>query len=240
MHGKLSFDVLFSYDNLNFTLTAAGFYSVENPLRADGYYVLKLSKSDLGNPVFHFQEFENGFVSVLMEKENSKGKGLIDVSVNDIVFRRDGGVIMIGEINKSYQRGGTPSNYYSRLGPRPITDYFFDDVFVISVHPDGSEHWKIILHKKQYSQGDDAMFSSYFLAKTPSNIRLFYNEEITKDNQVSEFVIQGNGNYERNAIMSTERLDIGLRFRDAVQSSSSEIFIPSERQNQLKLVKIKY
>ncbi len=240
MKGHLIYDINMTFDNLNNALSGGGFYTRDNPLRAEGYFVMRVPMLDTDNSFLDFREFEDEFINILQEKEKVKNKGISDVEVQQVVLRRDGGIILIGELNRSYQRGGTTSNYYSRMGVRPIVDYFYDDVFVIASHPSGEEHWKIILHKKQYSQGDDALFSSFFLAKTPSNIRLIFNEEISTDNQVSEFVIQGNGHYDRHAIMSTERLDLALRFKDAVQMAPNEIIVPSERRNQLKLVRITY
>ena len=45
------------------------------------------------------------------------------------------------------------------------------------MHPDGSNHWEKVLHKKQYSQDDDAAYSSYFLLKTPTALRVIFNDE---------------------------------------------------------------
>ncbi len=237
---NLTYDVLFSYDNLNRELKAAGFYSTDNPAKAEGFYYLSIPQGSLNNQTLKFYPFEDDFVSILLEKDKGKNKGIPEVSVQEIVHRRDGGIILIGELNKEFQRGMASSNYYNRNGFRPITDYYYDDIFLISIHPGGEMHWKNILHKKQYSQDDDAAFSSYFLAKTPMALRVIFNDEIKQDNTVSEYVIRGNGEYDRRAVMNTERKDLNLRFRDAVQVSASEIVVPSERRNRLKLVRISY
>ncbi|MCB0626438.1 MAG: hypothetical protein KDC43_21590, partial [Saprospiraceae bacterium] len=92
----------------------------------------------------------------------------------------------------------------------------------------------------QYSQDDDAAYSSYFLLKTPYNLRLLFNDEIKYENTVSEYVIQGNGHFDRNAVMSTENQKLRLRFTDAIQVASNALIVPSERRNRLKLVKVTY
>ena len=113
-------------------------------------------------------------------------------------------------------------------------------MFLISIHPDGSPHWKQVLHKKQYSQDDEGIYSSYFLFKTPKRLRFLFNDEIRQENTVSEYVINGHGEYDRNSVLSTANLRLRLRFRDALQIGAYEVIIPSERRNQLRLVKVEY
>ena len=240
MQENLTYDVHFSFDNLNLELKAAGFYATDNLSKAEGFYYLSIPQRKTDDQTVKFYPFEDDFVAVLLEKDKGKNKGIPEVSVQEIVHRQDGGIILIGELNKEFQRGVASTNYYNRNGFRPITDYYYDDVFLISIHPDGAMHWKTILHKKQYSQDDDAAYSSYFLAKTPVALRVIFNDEIKQDNTVSEYVVRGTGEYDRRAVMSTERKDLSLRFRDAVQVAANEIVIPSERRNRLKLVRVSY
>ena len=77
----------------------------------------------------------------------------------------DGGVILIGERTRMFERGGTSRNYIDGIS-RFMVDYYFDDLLITSIHPSGEIHWKTILHKKQYSQDDNGIYSSYFLFKT--------------------------------------------------------------------------
>ena len=144
------------------------------------------------------------------------------------------------ELAKEFLRGGGSTAYYARTGVRPIIDFYYDDLFLISFHPDGALHWKNILHKKQYSQDDDAVYSSYFLTKTPSALRLVFNDEVKQSNTVSEYVVRGNGEYDRNAVMNTEQKDLSIRFRDGIQISASAFVAPSERRHKIKLVKVSF
>lgn len=240
MGGKLTYDAFFTFDNLNNTVVAGGFYSVDNPARAEGIFYLNVDEGDPEKKTLAFHEFDKEFVNILLEKDKAKNKGVPEVSAQELVLRRDGGIILIGEMNKEFLRGGGSAAYYSRTGIRPIVDHYYDDVFLISMHPDGEIHWKKILHKKQYSQDDDASFSSYFLAKTPTALRVVFNDEIKPECTVSEYIVRGNGEADRNAVMNTENKELSLRFRNAIQISASEIIVPSERRGKLKLVKVEY
>ncbi len=239
MPEHLTYDVYFSFDNLNERLVAGGLYSVENRGRAEGFYYLNVSPTAPFSPTFTFHPFSDDFVATLLEKSKNKNKGVPEVNVQEVVLRRDGGILLIGELNKKFERRAGPGNSnYNRGGSPHIVDYYYDDLFVISLHPTGDIHWKNVLHKKQFSQDDDAIYSSYFLMKTPTALRLIFNDEIKYENTVSEYVIKGDGAYDRNAVMSTENQQLRLRFRDAVQIGANEILVPSERRSRLKLIKV--
>jgi hypothetical protein len=96
------------------------------------------------------------------------------------------------------------------------------------------------MHKKQYSQDDDGIYSSFFVFKTASSLRFLFNDEIKYENTVSEYVLRGNGRFDRNSLMSTENLKLRLRFRDAMQIDANTLLIPSERRNRLKIARLEY
>ncbi len=241
MPDKLTYDAYFTYDHLNDRLIAAGLYSDKNLGRADGYFFLTIPPQNHEQYQLTLQEFDEEFISTLVGKDGDKAKGLAEASIQEAVLRLDGGILLIGERNRTYERraAGVNRTFYDVSG-RFAVDYYYDEVFVISIHPNGETHWKTVLHKKQYSQDDDGMYSSYFLFKTPSNLRFLFNDEIKYENTVSEYVLKGNGVAERNSLLSTENLKLRLRFRDAVQVNAGELIIPSERRNRLKLVRLEY
>jgi hypothetical protein len=240
MSDKLCFDVQFAFDNLNRQLIAGGLYSEDNLGRAAGPFYLRLPLGDQENGVLQFHELDDKFVSAFMGKNfNAKNRGITETTAREIVLRKDGGILLIGERERIYERN-LPGGRFDMAGGRFIVDYYLDDLFIISFNPDGSLHWQEILHKKQYSQDDDAVYSSYFLLKTPANLRLFFNDEIKHENTVSEYVVSPIGHTDRFSVMNTDKQRLKLRFRDAVQVSSSELIVPSERRNTLKLVRIRY
>lgn len=244
LEGKLTFDAFFKIDNLNHYLVAGGMHSDKNKGRTQGYYFLSVSIDNPENRVLAFYEFEQAFMEQLVDKKVKVDKGLFDVGIQDIVLRQDGGVIMICEQKRDFERASAFTNanqpfYYGSNG-RFAVDHYYEDLFLFSVHPDGTHHWEKILHKKQFSQDDDAAFSSFFLAKTSRNLHLIYNDEIRNENTVSEYVIKGNGDFDRNSLLNTASQDLRLRFRQSKQVADNEIIVPSERKSKLKLVKMQF
>lgn len=243
---KLTVDLEMDYDDKNKRIILAGLVSDESEFDASGYFYFTQPVAQLNETtVIKDYDFDLTFLSEIYGKKLSKKKRLNDFVTRDIVLRADGGFLLFAEMNKEYYRrsafnGGSRLNSGFNSGGRGWVDIYNEDIIVFSFHPDNTEHWKKILYKKQFSQDDAGVFSSYFLFKTPSRIRLIYNDEIKRNNTVSEYVLDPLGNFERNSLLSTEYQNLKLRFKDAVQVSSSILLVPSERNYKLSLVKIEY
>lgn len=239
LKGNITYDVKFAFDNGNQKLCAGGFYFEKNVERAEGYFTLFIPR-DPTRTLLRFYPFEDEFVDRLAGKETRHNRGLEQVSVVDLVLRKDGGLLLVGEESKNFARRMATVNRNMMLDNmnRSVVDYYFEDVFILAVRPNGTLQWSTILHKKQYSQDDDGAFSSFFLFKTPAFLRLVFNDEIKFENTVSEYLLHVNGDFDRNSILSTETLQLRLRFRDAIQVSASRMLVPSERRGKLRIARI--
>jgi len=111
-------------------------------------------------------------------------------------------------------------------------------MILFAVHPDGTEHWKEVLRKRQYSQDDDAIYSSFFLFKTPGELKFLFNDEIKQENTVGGYVVTGDGHVERRTVFNTDYQRLKLRFKDGMQLAYNECIVPSERNGRLSLVRI--
>lgn len=243
MSEKLWYDVYFDYDNLNKKIVAGGLYANEFQTKTLGYFYLNINPRNEEEYILNYTAFDEEFVSeVLGKRKRSKKDGFSEVDIQEIVLRHDGGVLLIAERNREYVRQVSTVNaaYSSRDYTGSQTDYHYNELLVFSIHPTGELHWKDILHKKQYSQDDNAMYSSYFLLKTRSNLRFLYNDEIKEENTVNEYIVTGIGKPDRKNIMNTQGAEMMLVMKNALQISADEIIIPSERRRQLKLVKLTY
>jgi hypothetical protein len=240
---KIWYDILFDYDNRHQKIVAGGLVSNDFQTKAIGYFYLNISPKNESDQVLKYHKFNQKFVQDVLGKEKPrKREGFAEVDVQEIVLRSDGGILLIAERNRIYvrQSGNVNSAYAGRNISGNQTDYYYDDVLVFSIHPTGDLHWKEILYKKQYSQDDNAMYSSYFLLKTRSSLRFLYNDEISQENPVNEYILTGSGEPDRKNIMNTQGVKLMLVLKKSMQVSANEIVIPSERRRQFKLVKLKY
>lgn len=239
--GWIAGDIDLSFDNLNRRICIVGLWHEKNRDAAKGYFYLN-------KPAITLNEVEEFTVSLftqeLIAEANSKEIGktveLKDFELNQIALRQDGGFLLFAESKRSYTRR---SNYQTGFGGRGLSgwmDHFFEDVIVIAVNPEENEHWTRVLFKKQFSQDDEGIFSSYFLMKTPSRLKVVFNDEIKNNNTVSEYLLDPIGRFNRNSLLSTEYQNLKIRFADAVQVSATEFIAPSEKNRKLSLVKIAY
>lgn len=241
----VSFHSKFVYDNVNHQLIGGGVYSQKNLSRAEGVYYLKHSLKSGAEERLTTFAFQSRFDEEITRRSKDKNE-FSQLEVSDIALHQDGGALLIMEIKKEYERRsayGSGRNLNLPGGGfrnSMLVDYYYEDMALFSVNADGNLLWTDILHKKQYSHDDDGMFSSFFLFKNPSRLRLVYNDEISSENTVSEYVVQGDGKYQRKSVLSTEYVRLQLRFKDAVQVSPSAFIVPSQRALRLNLVKIEY
>lgn len=241
MPNLLTYDARFTVDHLNQRLVGSGLYAEKNLGTADGYFYLNIDPSRPDVRTFENQPFDEPFTVTILGKDAERYKGIPDMALRETVLRKDGGLLLIGERKRTSERSpiSMNRNIYD-ASQRFAIDYYHDEIFVLSVHPTGLQHWATVMHKKQYSQDDDGVYSSFFLFKTAANLRFLFNDEVKYENTVSEYVLKGNGRFVRNSLLSTENLKLRLRFRDAIQVNSGTLLIPSERRNRLKLVRLEY
>lgn len=242
MKNKISQGVLFTYDNVNEKITLAGLYGDDKQNVSSGYFRLSKNFEDMdGTESVTFSIFSDAFINKVYSKESKKKRGLEHFKAVDVILRNDGGLLLVTEMQKKFSRRNpistASSNQYSLRG---WNDYFNEDVILIAIHPDGKEHWKEILYKKQFSQDDNNIYASIFAFTTPSRLKVIFNDQIKVDNTVSEYVVDGLGNSKRESLFSTEHQDLKLRIKDAIQISPTELLIPSERNSNLNIVKITY
>lgn len=232
------YDLFFRYDNLNNRLLAGGFYFERNSARAEGYFFFSL-QDNATKHTLSYHQFDEDFVETIIGKEIRKNRGLEEIKIQDLVLRQDGGIVIIGEEARNYQRRLASTNrmVYDGL-TRNITDFYYNDMFALCLNPNGKLDWETIMHKKQYSQDDFGAFSSFFLFKNPGSLRLIFNDEIKFENTVSQYALFSSGRMDRTSLLSTTNLNLRLRFRDAIQIGPNKMLVPSERRNRIRIAKI--
>lgn len=238
--GFLTTDVKFAYDHHNNCLTAAGLWGEKSKERANGTFFMRSFLPNDGAAILKKSYFDDQLVSVLKSKDVAgDSKGIEEADVAQILLRADGGAAIVVERHYQIQRGGgSPSRIMRDV--RLVTDYYYEDVFIVSLNPEGTVDWSSVLHKKQYSQDDEAIFSSYFLMRSPNQLHFLFNDEIRYENTCSEYLVSPNGKFDRNSLLSTVNKGLRIRFRDGIQISANECLIPSENRSKLRLLAIQW
>ncbi len=240
----LSKDVHLGIDEKNKQLLLIGLFTEANRSSALGYYFGLAPLENVGTALqLNVIPFEESFINEVYGKQKKVNKTLDYYYIKDVVFKQDGGFIWIGEMYKEYfRRTNSPYGRYSRnYGDTDgYVDYYNEDLVVFSIDNAGDEEWKQVLYKKQFSQDDDAAYSSYFLMRTPSRIKLLYNDEIKRNNTVSEYMFDPMGNTHRKTVLNTEYENLRLQFSEGLQIASNALILPSFTSSNLNLVKISF
>ncbi len=240
-------DVKFSFDNFNRKLIGAGVYGNKSVGKSLGYFSFSLPPQykEGDGVVLYNQVFDDAFVSTLLGKKTTDNKGLLDIKIQEIVHRRDGGILAIFEqvryVERRLAAAQGVGRYVNQSSALSLSmDYYHDNFFAISIGAEGVIHWKSIFYKKQMSQDDDGRYSSYGLVKTPASLRFLFNDEIERATTVSQYMLNSVGENERHSVMNTAGQELYLRFHDGVQTGANEVIVPSEDRRHIKLVRIQF
>ena len=228
------------YDHKQSSLLVTGLYGEINANRAKGMYFVKYDNRR--TPLLSYLPFDDELLTEINGRGNASLKGVSDFMVQDVALRADGGIVVIAEMVKEFSRRSSlpmarGSGSYLRDG---WVDYYFEDMILSAIHPDGSLHWEKVLRKRQYSQDDGAMYSSFMLFRTPERLRFLFNDEIKQENTVGGYEVTGTGYIERKTVFNTDYHKLKLRFKDGIQVAHNECIVPSERNNRLNLIRIKF
>lgn len=232
-------------DNKHQRWLICGTYSKRKRKEAEGYFYISKKLSDFTSmEKFEYFPFDDDVFNELLQGKHKRGTAIENLALQNVLFRNDGGIVFVSEVVREYARRNPYNNYarssFDGFSSRAWIDFYNEDVLVSSVSPDGSILWNKVLYKKQFSQDDDGIYSSFFIMKSPSRLRFIYNDEIKKNNTVSEYLMDPAGRIARNSLLSTAYQKMKLRFKDAIQISSRTLVVPSERNYDLNLVRITY
>lgn len=251
------------WDYINKELVVTGFYSENQATRIIGYFFvkpdfniaksvikeaedsdLKIAQDTLGQkPVYH--GFEQDFVRKVGNK-NFLGNGIYleYIEIRKLILRSDGGVLLVGEShNSNASQFPYPANYDNRFSNRRemLYEHYYDDVLLFSINPDGTTQWSEILKKKQYSENDQGYFSSFGYINTGQRIHLIFNESVSKDNMLNDFIIDTKGEYKIKSVLDPAEFKLNTAPRYSKQISPSEVIVPSiNYRNEFLIIKLKY
>ncbi|MBK9270912.1 MAG: hypothetical protein IPM48_04895 [Saprospiraceae bacterium] len=236
LHEADFYDIEFKINNQTGELIMAGLYSEEEESQAEGYIYFNFTKGE--------ELIITPFDKELMKSWGLKGNELkqsqINLSVRELKFKEDGGLLVFFENSKELMRRPYFNNAMDPTGIGSVrwVDYYYDDILALSFDQNGKKQWEEILRKRQFSQDDQGLYSSFYIVSNPSFLRILFNDEIKNESTVSEYILLPDGKNYRKSILNTGALSLNLRIQDAQQISSNTVWVPSESGGKMVLVKI--
>lgn len=160
----------------------AGFYSASGSSTMGGSYFISVDAKTGMIDNTHAQEFDKHFLTEgLKEGKAEKIKAKIDdganyelsnFNYNAFSFRQDGGVVLLGEYYKEYtleQKISTGVVSYT-------TYYDYNNIVVVNLTATGQIDWAHQIAKKQSTEDDNGIYSSYKLSLVEDKLYFLFND----------------------------------------------------------------
>jgi hypothetical protein len=189
-----------------------------------------------------------------------------DYYIKNIITRRDGGFMIIGESMYSTSRGGgfnrgyynsygnpwlSPIDYYywspvynslympwNRFGGSS-TRYYAENILVLSYNSNGGLEWSNVIPKSQFDDESDNMIS-YQIVNTGGELHFLFNQFEKRTLLLNDHTIAPNGKITRNPTL--KNLDKGYEFmpRLGKQVSARQMIIPCLYRSYLCFAKVDF
>lgn len=233
----------FSIDNLNNQFIIAGFYADEDRRQAKGYFMEQVSIP--GHQVIRevYKPFGNDVLFQIMGTDTAQQiEGLMSFRPLKVTMRKDGGALIVAESQYDNTETEDASNFMPATGPnfRTVNVYYYNDILVLNMNPDGSLAWFNVLRKKQISEDDEGFFSSFCMMTDDNDLHFIYNEEIYYKTNVNDYAVNLKGEATRGYLFNAGMRDLMLAPALGKQISGNEVLVPSFRNRAIKFVKIKF
>ncbi len=167
-------------------LVCSGFYSDKGTYSIKGTYFFRLDSQTKQMYNQNSKEFDFDFVTeYLSDKQKQKLKKaerkgntrrqaeLYQYDLDRLILRSDGGALLVAEqyfvkeyIQRDYFYGTFQYDYY----------YYYNDIIVVNIRPDGEIEWASRIPKRQVTSNDGGYFSSYAMAIVRDRLYFVYND----------------------------------------------------------------
>ncbi len=221
---------------------------------------VKSRRFDSGNVKGHLLatiDLENGGLKKLQKNEFSEDflkshdkknwkKSFNQQKLLQLIVKQDGGYILVSEeqsfvMKNNYTNAymGYYSYYYSPGLSNSVREYNYGDIAIMSYNAEGQMLWSEWVRKKQFSQDDEGVFSSFGFMNTGANLIMLYNTFGNESNTITATAIDNKG------LLQTARInqfvmDNDWYLRGATQIENRAILIPIFSKYEINFAKVQF
>ncbi len=237
-------DPYFDIDNRNGNLVMNAFYNDNRKAEDVANGFLYASYNPVTGVLIKtgYTPFTSEFIQELTGRPNNDKAKLYTFTIRKSVLRNDGGSLIIAEsfirdtreipVQVGFQAGF--GNYHTSYV------FQFNDILAFSITPGGEMEWHSVMRKKQSSEDDNGVYSSFLTLNEKDKLRFLYLDEITTSGILNQYTLTSDGKSDRKAILNQEEKDVMLLPKSGRQVAPNEAIIPSYMNGMLKLVRITY
>ena len=238
-------DPWFEIDNKNGNLVLTALYDDNTRAGEELASGFLYSSYDPANGTMvknNYTPFSKEFIAELTGRENVTNQSLYTFNIRKSILRNDGGALILAEsfIHDSRE---TPIGISMQPGYnsyRTSEVFQFNDMIAFSVNPNGDLEWSTVMRKKQVSEDDNGVYSSFLIMNEKDKLRLIYLDDVSTSGELNQYILSSTGKNSREVIMAQESNDLMLIPKMGAQVSPNEVVIPSYKSGALQLVKITF
>lgn len=155
-------------------IICSGFYSNVSSNAIIGTFYMKIDKETKQVVKQGTMDFSQEFLTQFMSRKRAaKNKELYDYNLRYLVQREDGGALLVAEQYYEYEVCSTDP----KTGVQTCTYYYYyNDIIVVNIDPDGKIAWTKKIPKLQVSHGDNGYFLSFAFAVSGNELYFMFND----------------------------------------------------------------
>lgn len=243
--------------NVEKEIVCAGFYSEKSAHSIAGTFFLKINAQTSGVLKESYKAFGSNFLNenrteVQTKKSNKKldpenTPELFRYDLRDVILTGEGGAILVGEQYYVRERTDTYMDSNGNWTTRTVYTYFYNDLIVVKINPEGSIAWANKIPKRQITSNDGGYFSSFHLSITDHHLYFIFNDHIKnilkpqegiarnftggKNGAVALVALDDQGQYTRQQLFKTKDMAVIIRPKKCIQiPGSNETILFGQRR----------
>lgn len=237
-------EIQLNVDNTHHTVTAIGFSGDATKNAMTGYVYLQINPQSGEILQRHAGTFSDELLNSIAAKSEKQEKYVPAFKPSFVIPRADGGALMVSEYYEKTTENYDFTNYDPYYGYRTSTrvvDYYeYNDVFLISISPQGTIDWTNMIRKRQVSKEDRGAYSSFVFANCIERLFFIYNEDISQNSNVVQYEMLADGTLNRKSLFNPSKQEVELRPQAGKQVAFNEVIIPSIHKRSLSFVSIEF
>lgn len=218
-------------------LVFAGLYNLKDSTYAKGYYV-RTYLPDSGKITIRAAVFPESAIAQLSGK-NAKVKGIYNLRSGDMILRKDGGVVLTSEEYEETREAVMDMNMYGVSQTNFRYYFYYENMLVLSINPDGGLDWHTVLRKEQVSVNDNGIYSSYNISAQADKLVYIYNDLSRKSWNLSLYEVNADGVSDNKILLRAQDYEAKLVPQYARQIAYDEVIIPGLSTKGYVLLKVK-
>jgi hypothetical protein len=264
---KMLDEVKIKADNSNKRYLFTAFYYKQKKGNIEGLYAATWDKASHSLHKENFIVFPDELRSLAKSSDANVRMAFNDYFINNIITKKDGGFLLIGESQYTTSRAGafnrwdymrwnnpwvSPADYYyyspmynsfyspyNRFSTSAPTRYHAENIMILSFDKDGKVSWTNVIPKSQFDDESDNLISHQIM-NTGGELHFLFNQYERKNLLLSDQSVGPDGKITRYPTL--KNLDRGYEFmpRHGKQVSAWEMVVPCMYRNYLCFAKVEF